>query len=192
MFRPHSALLPWTSSYRRLSDILWPAAAAGPTEAGVEYLGEDRFGNSDCSVLAIRQGPKLARNIKCLLWLAKDRNLIPVRFEEYRAGGNASHTTRNDRQIQRAVRRSLVSRHKTRYIFRRNTQPTVGDGCLFVDQVWDYSVQEVSLNPAAPSEIFSQIVVPEEIVVQYFDKSGHLFSKIPQTADAVPEMPPGK
>ena len=65
------------------------------------------------------------------------------------------------------------------------------EGCLFVDQCWDYRVQSVSLEPEGPPGIFSQLVVEEAIEVQYFDKTGKLIAKIIQSEDSVPQMPAG-
>jgi hypothetical protein len=193
LFRPHSALLPWVSSYRRLSDILWPAAgAAGTAEATVEYWGETRSGLWPCSVLAVRPVESIAHNITCLLWLAHDRNLIPVRFEEYRGDQKLPARLEVIDNFSEPSPGVWYPAHKTRYIFRQTIPPATRQGYLFVDQQWDYSVQAVSFNPAAPAGIFSQIVIPEQTEVQYFDKSGKLIAKIPQLTDGVPEMPGGK
>jgi hypothetical protein len=193
MLRPHSALIPGGSSYRRLTDILWPAPGTLPRQLlkTVEYLGEARSGPFDCYVLAAR--PARARNaaVRSLFWLAKDHNLIPVRFEEYLGNDLPVRLEIVDKFLEPAHGVSYPA-HKTRYIFRQGIPPAVREGYLFVDECWDYSVQSVSLEPEAPPGIFSQIVVDEGIDVQYFDKSGKLLGKFVQTSDSVPEMPAGK
>jgi hypothetical protein len=82
--------------------------------------------------------------------------------------------------------------HKTRYILRQLIPPAVREGYLFIDQCWDYTVRSVSLEPMPPPGAFSQIVVPEGIDVQYFDKVGKFIGKYVQSSDSVPDMPAGK
>ena len=194
MLRPHSALIPWASSYRRLSEILWPPAGKLPPalEKKVEYLGEGSSGHSPCSVLAIRPAAARAPKFKFLLWLAKDRNLIPVRLEEYRGEQTLPIRLEVVDSFREPSAGVWYPAHKTRYIFRQLHPPAVREGYLFVDQCWDYGVQSVSLTPEAPPGIFSEIVVDEGIDVQYFDKSGKLIGKTVQPSESVPEMPAGK
>jgi hypothetical protein len=194
MLRPHSALIPGGSSYRRLTDILWPAPGTVPPrlEKTVEYLGEAPSGPFACFVLAVRPARARTAGMKSLLWLAKDRNLIPVRFEEYVGDENLPVRLEIVDKFQEPSHGVWYPAHKTRYIFRQHIPPAVREGYLFVDQCWDYSVQSVAFEPEVPSGIFSQIVVDEGIDVQYFDKAGKLIGKFVQTSDSVPEMPAGK
>ncbi len=194
MLRPHSALIPGGSSYRRLAEILWPPAGSVPhaMEKKVEYLGEAPCGLLPCHVLAIRPARAQGQAFKSLLWLAKERNLIPVRFEQYRAGETLPIRLEIVDKFHEPAPGVWYPAHKTRYLFRQHIPPAVREGYLFVDQCWDYTVQTVSFDPAAPEGTFSQIVVDEGIDVQYFDRNGKLFSKAMQTSDSVPEMPSGK
>jgi hypothetical protein len=194
MLRPHSALIPGGSSYRRLADILWPPDGSVPPalEKKVEYLGEAPSGGLPCYVLAIQPARARAPAFKSLLWLAKERNLIPVRFEQYRAGETLPIRLEIVDKFHQPSPGVWYPAHKTRYIFRQQIPPAVRDGYLFVDQCWDYTVQTVSFDPAAPEGSFGQIVVDEGIDVQYFDRNGKLFNKAMQTSDSVPEMPSGK
>jgi hypothetical protein len=194
MLRPHSALLPGGSSYQRLTHILWPPPGTLPPalDSKVEFLGEAQAGPLACYVLGMRLAHARGEGFNALLWLAKVRNLIPVRFEQYVLGQTLPVRLDIVDKFHEPAHGVWYPAHKTRYIFRRRISPGVREGCLFVDQCWDYSVQAVSLEPAAPEGIFSQIVVDETIVVQYFDKSGTLIGKYPQTSDSVPQMPAGK
>jgi len=194
MLRPHSALIPGGSSYPRLTDILWPAPGTLPPQLikSVTYMGEAQSGPFECFVLAARPAWARTAGVKSLLWLAKDRNLIPVRFEEYVGSENLPVRLEIVDKFHEPSHGVWYPAHKTRYIFRPHIPPAVREGYLFVDQCWDYSVQSVSLEPEVPPNIFSQIVVDEGIDVQYFDKSGKLLGKFVQTSDSVPEMPAGK
>ena len=151
MLRPHSALIPGGSSYRRLTDILWPAPGTLPPQLvkSVEYLGEAQSGPFECFVLAVAPARARTAGVKSLLWLAKDRNLIPVRFEEY-LGGNLPVRLEIIDKFQEPSHGVWYPTHKTRYLFRQHIPPAVREGYLFVDQCWDYSVQSVSLEPEAP------------------------------------------
>jgi hypothetical protein len=195
MMRPHSALLPIDgSSYRRLCDVLWPqpGTVRKILEKEVEYLGEASSGLLSCYVLAVRPPHARQPGFKSLLWLAKERNLIPVRFEEYRPGETLPVRLEIVDKFSEPSPGVWYPAHKTRYIFRQQIAPAVREGYLFVDQCWDYAVNAVSLEPVVTEGAFSRIVVDEGIDVQYFDKNGKLFNKAMQTADGVPEMPAGK
>jgi hypothetical protein len=195
MLRPHSALLPIDgSSYRRLTDVIWSQPGTVPRilEKEVEYLGEASAGLLSCYVLAVRPAHARQPGFKSLLWLAKERNLIPVRFEEYRPGETLPVRLEIVEKFSEPSPGVWYPAHKTRYIFRQQIAPAVREGYLFVDQCWDYTVNAVSLDPLVSDVTFSQIVVDEGIDVQYFDKHGKLFNKITQTSDSVPEMPAGK
>jgi hypothetical protein len=195
MLRPHSALLPIDgSSYRRLTDVAWPRPGTIPRvlEKEVEYLGEASAGLLSCYVLAVRPAHARQPGFKSLLWLAKERNLIPVRFEEYRPGETLPVRLEIVDKFSEPSPGVWYPAHKTRYIFRQQIAPAVREGYLFVDQCWDYTVNAVSLEPVVSEVTFNQIVVDEGIDVQYFDKNGKLFNNVTQTADSVPEMPAGK
>jgi hypothetical protein len=195
MLRPHSALMPIDgSSYRRLTDVLWPQPGTVPKilEKEVEYLGGASAGLLSCYVLSVRPAHARQPGFRSLLWLAKERNLIPVRFEEYRPGETLPVRLEIVDKFNEPSPGIWYPAHKTRYIFRQQIAPAVREGYLFVDQCWDYTVNSVSLEPVVSEGTFSQIVVDEGIDVQYFDKHGKLFNKITQTSDSVPEMPAGK
>ncbi len=195
MLRPHSTLLPIDgSSYRRLTEVLWPQPGTVPKvlEKEVEYLGEASAGLLSCYVLAVRPAHARQPGFKSLLWLAKERNLIPVRFEEYRPGETLPVRLEIVDKFSEPSPGVWYPAHKTRYIFRQQIAPAVREGYLFVDQCWDYTVNAVSLEPVVSEVTFNQIVVDEGIDVQYFDKNGKLFNNVTQTSDSVPEMPAGK
>ena len=130
MLRPHSALVPGGTSYRRLADILWPAPGSVPPpfEKKVEYLGEAKAGQLTCEVLCVRSAFGRESPFKFLYWLAKDRNLIPVQFEEYR--GDATLPVRLEvvDQFQEPSHGVWYPAHRRAYIFRQQIPPAVRRG----------------------------------------------------------------
>ena len=183
------------SSYRRLADILWPAPGTLPPQLlkSVEYLGEAQSGPFECFVLAARPARARRAGVKSLLWLAKDRNLIPVRFEEYVGRREPSRAAGDRGQVSRTVARRVVSCAQNEVHFSAKHSARGARGIFIRRPVLGLlACSRSRSNRKRLPGIFSQIVVDEGIDVQYFDKSGKFIGKFVQTSDSVPEMPAGK
>jgi len=193
LLRPHCAFVPWRSSYHRLSDELWPShEPASKANDRVQFLGEDRRGPFNCIVLAIKPVGVNRLNLKSLIWLATERNLIPVRCESYQATDSLPYEISEIDNFSEVAPKVWYPSHFFRYVFRRRVSPSMQDGFLFLEQFWDYKVRSVELKaPTSPND-YGQIVVPEGTLVQYYDKTGRLFTKIAQSSSSVPMMPAAK
>jgi len=166
--RPHTLLERDVQIQRPLSALLsskWDEEYhAG--EVQVEALGEDEREGHPCEVVRVVDLLKngRGRNSVRLLWLAKDRNYIPIREEHY--------ALTLDEHLPIAVRTVTVLREispdvwfpfkASCVVFERTRDADLSTGRLVVMYGTDYRTEKVTLDPNVPPEQFSKIELPEE------------------------------
>jgi hypothetical protein len=158
----------------------------------VQYLGEDDRDGHPCEVVSLRtivppmKGPYSMR----LVWLAKDRNLLPIRLEWHEPGWHPVLPTGiygagDLRELAPGV--WFPHRHWS-IVFKRGSEGDLAEGRLAVLHRTDYRVQSVELNPDVPAEKFNEFTVPvgTEITVQ--DRSGRPIGTFVQETDGTPTI----
>ena len=148
------------------------------------YLGEQTQGGLKCHVIRIeglREGQSKPRLTE-LLWLAEDRNYLPVRKEEYQLARReelpASVSLAEDlREIAPGV--WCPFRAKT-LRFEGLGLTGVSEGRLIVRWRRDYAIDREALNPDISPKLFREIEVPEGTKVGLRDGAGDLVGRYVQ------------
>lgn len=175
MFRPHTALFDDDRlRMHRLSSLLESPMydEVNHYRMKVEYLGSQTVDDHVCEKLRITYDAGAARPQfqGFYLWLANDRNYLPVRQQSYdlaRHGKLPTSVAYVDelREVApglwfpyHAVHRAHVSAAVTE---------GVCEGRILINWVYDHRVQKLDFNPDSPNNLF-QLPLPEGIKVGVF------------------------
>jgi peroxiredoxin len=182
-WRPHSAILRSLRKYAPLSEIL-EAGKFGSLDPKVEYLGEQTRQDLTCDVLRlIGTSAKTGKPYLVeLLWLARDRNYLPVRSE--------SHTLRWSDQLPTAVTevRELSEIASGIYFpmrvvtnrFESYEKGGLADDRLIVKWRRDWIVDDVTLAPEVDPKLFDVVTVPARTSVFVSDAEGNSLGSFKQ------------
>ena len=135
----------------------------------VEYVGDEQIDELVCHKLKCR-----LQTSSITLWLARDRNLIPIRHEWHEPRWNAMLPTgvsfvEDFREIQPGI---WCPYRITNLAFQKHSR----DG-LVVNQIvlqWrhDVTVERVTLAPNVDDRLFSELTIPADTKVQVQDEQG--------------------
>ena len=183
VWRPHSVVVRSLDEYRPLSEILESDEFESAVPR-VEYLGEQERQGLTCDVLRIvavsrkSQKPYLVE----LLWLARDRNYLPIRRESY--------TLRWSERLPTAVTEVTDLREiaagtyfPMRVITNRFESFEKGglvDNRLIVRWQREWIVDDVTLTPDVSPGLFEAIAVPAETRVFVSDAEGNSLGSFEQ------------
>jgi len=181
VIRPHSLLLRNLSIYQRLSDVLkseqWAQGSGSPLS--VEYEGEETIDNLKCHKLRLvvfrGNPPRPTRPIYIMyLWLAEERNFIPVRQEFYELRRSEKLPTAISAVTQWKEIDSGIWFPAQASLFVCNS--TRGEGLcenrLILNYRYDYKIRNVKLEPTVDLKLFHEITVPQGTSVTVFNENG--------------------
>lgn len=179
-FRPHTAV--FGDSVKQRS--WWPRllATSGRDEDGsnrydIAYLGAESRDGHDCEKLCIRliRGQKPPAN-EYFLWLAKDRNFLPIRAEWY----DWHRDTKLPQSIALVddLREVAPGLWFPFHAVHRNFIMDV-DGRIFIAWSYESYVTNLGLAPAAPESLF-QVNVPAGTPVNVFSEQGRRIGQFRQ------------
>lgn len=167
VIRPHSLLLRNRGIHQRLSDVLQAELFSQGNEfpLSVEYEGEETFDNLKCHTLRldVRRGKPPVPSFIVSLWLAEERNFIPVRSESYQPEWSeklpmAISAVTQWKQIDFGMwfpnQTSLFACNN----FRRDG---FSENRLIVNFREDYKIRNVELEPTVALKLFQEITVPQ-------------------------------
>ncbi|HEV3342039.1 MAG TPA: redoxin family protein [Pirellulales bacterium] len=194
-FRPHTALFDdWRMRSRPLSDFL-TAEYWDETDKYrylVEYLGEETVDGLRCERLRLgfMYGTQTQPALQFFfLWLATDRNYLPVRSEHV----DLAWSERLPRGVAyaddlREVAPGLWFPFHVVVIGHDNWgRDGAGSGQIVVHWRRDRQIETVKLDPEAPEELFSPAVAAGA-TVSVGDASGHPIGQFRQKEDGVPQV----
>jgi hypothetical protein len=190
--RPHALFERDYKSPRPLSELLtskWEDENNGYAME-VQYLGEDDRNGHPCEVVSLRTmippttGPYYIR----LLWLAKDRNYLPIRMEGHEPAWSSvlptGLITAGDlREIAPGV---WFPYRQWSIAFKKGSEGDLAAGRLAVLHRTDYRVQKVELNPKVPSEKFSEFTVPAGTQISVQNATGRPIGRFVQESMGTP------
>ncbi len=200
VFRPHTTVFRSVDDYRPASEILTSGTGAGldlqqnhPSQ-DVEYLGTQIRNDLECEVLRLASVfPNQAKpSYVRLLWLAKDRNYLPIRREEYKLSRHArlpqSVTVVDDlRQIADGL---WFPFHTVVHRFESINRTGHAEGRLILRWRKEHTVEGAALNPSISADLFAGSAVPEGTKVIVLDESGDRIGSYDQRATSNTSVTP--
>ena len=143
----------------------------------IEYIHDEQIDDLICHKLECRlmSQNNFASDRYFHLWLARDRNLIPIRHESHNANLHLTLPTsvsfaEDLREIRPGVwfpfRASNLS-------FQNPSGDELGFGCIAVKWKNETTVERVALEPVTNDELFSEVVIEKGVFVYAYGENGH-------------------
>lgn len=195
--RPHTLMMHSDGLFVPLSDLLTAPWEDRDRKSRMRfrYCGEQVVAGHPCIKL---RGDRLIANTdrvssSVVLFLAVDRNLIPIRWERY--GGNFGFSGLPSGMGWCDDFREIAP--GTWYPFRVvmlafNTWIPTAQGHLALNWRREYRFDSVVMSPAVDRSLFRQVVAPAGAQVQVQDEGGELVGQYPQEVDEVPDITPAR
>ena len=157
------------------------------------YCGEGKVDGYQCVKL---RGDVLIGNgdqphSSFVLFLASDRNLIPIKIESY--GGNLGYSA-----LPTSVSRCEDFReiapgtwypfHVTELAF--DTGIPTAQGRTILNWRREYQIKSVTVSPKVTNTVFRDVIVPEGTEVQVYDEDRNHLRNYRQTEQGIAEDPP--
>jgi hypothetical protein len=192
-FRPHTAL--FNNGLRRpLSDFLTSQYSDEFNKYRhlVEYLGEETVDGLTCEKLrlgSLTGNQKEPKSRFLFLWLAKERNYLPVRLE-------GCELSRSDRlptnicyvdDLREVAPGIWFPYHVVHLWHEAGNRDGLGSGQILVDSRQDRAIESISLDPDAPDEIFAPLV-PAGTMVSVNGGTAHYLGLFRQKYDGPPQV----
>lgn len=190
MFRPHTAVF-YDHRLRshRLSSLLESPMhdEVNSHRAKVEYLGPERRDGLDCEKLRILESTGGGRpfNSGSYLWLAKDRNYLPVRQESYVLSGPLKLPVGvSFIDDLREAAPGLWFPYHAVYRAHVASDPNEGlaEGRILINWAYEDHVRKLELNPKVRDDLF-QLILPQGISVDVFVGKHRLLGRYRQLGD---------
>ncbi len=186
--RPHGFLLNESRVHFPLADLLSNSPSLKFTsydfrENETEYLGEDTFNGYSCIKVRIHTWHRsLGRDSDSPidLWLATDRNLIPVHMEGYRFYDGTFlmieiGSVDGFKEIETGVWYPTSSRSE---IYDYSWEKPISANTRRLTGKWTHAINKINLNPNYPKEFFSNIKMPDGVPVWVLKDKKHIGSYI--------------
>jgi peroxiredoxin len=191
LHRPHTLILRNSGGTGSLADMLdaSPEDAQSRSLFDARYCGAVEVDGRPC--IQVRadpmQGRNFNRNAALVLYLATDRNDIPIRIETY---GNFY----GQRQMPTAVSHSGDFREIAPglwYPFRLtefyfDIWALAGPGWILLNSRRDITIESVTSPSRVSDAVFRDVTVPAGAVMQVCDESGQYIGQVQQPEDGVP------
>jgi thiol-disulfide isomerase/thioredoxin len=188
VFRPHMLFLRTEHKYQPFSEFLtsgW-SDKVNKYRLQVRYEGEEWIGTLACSKLRldvlVGEPPKSYNHY--YLWLARDRNYLPIRREDHEPRWSKSLptaiTVADDlREVGPGV---WCPFHASCWMLNRTHRDGLSENRLLISGSVDYKVQNLSLGPDAAPDQFDTITVPKDTEVSVWDEQNKYVGKYRQEA----------
>ncbi len=195
--RPHVLLLRDDGIYGPLADLLlspWQDRINND-RLRFHYCGEEKVDGHPCIKLRGDNliGERDRPHNSIVLFLAVDRNLIPIKVEHY--GGNFGYS-----KMPTGVSRCEDFREiapGTWYPFRVvelafDYWIPAAQGRLLLNRRREYRIGSVAVSPRVDEAVFRGAAVPQGTKVQVIDEGGQPLGECEQLRDGVPSITPGR
>jgi hypothetical protein len=161
----------------------------------IRYCGEGDVDGHPCIKLRgdVLIGERDQASFSIVLFLATDRNLIPIRVEDY--GANHGYNAK-PRAISRCddfreiAPGTWYPRRVTEFSFDHGI-PTA-QGQIMLNWRRDYRIESVTRSPQVADELFHDVVVPAGTAIQVLDQDSNNLGKINQPEEGVAEVTPAR
>ncbi len=195
--RPHVLMLRDDGIYGPLADLLvspWQDRI-NKYRLRFRYCGEEKVDGHPCIKLRgdILIGEKDRPHNSMVLFLAVDRNLIPIKLEQY--GGNFGYS-----KMPTGVSRCDDFREiapGTWYPFRVvelafDDWIPAAQGWILLNWRREYRIGSVAMSPRVDDAVFRGAALPEGTKVQVLDEHGKFLGESEQLQDGIPSITPGR
>lgn len=159
------------------------------------HCGERVVDGHPCVVLRgdSLSGPADRVRNSWVLFLATDRNLIPIRWELY--GGNFGLGGMPSsigwcEDFREVAPGTWYPFHVVVLAF--DTWIPTAQGRLSLNWRREYHIDSVAMSPAVDRSLFHEVVAPAGAQVQVQDEAGEFVGQFPQEQDGVPEVTPAR
>lgn len=184
--RPHMLFYRNSSDYQPLSEYLtspW-SDEVNHYPHQIDYIGEETRRGLHCVVIrdaVTLQGQSEIHNYR-LIWLATERNYLPIRYEWYEPPWCPDLPTSiglatDLREISPGV---WYPFDVTILAFEKWDQTDLSVGRLVLNWRTDFTIREASLNPEIPPDQFAGPTVPEGTKVNVQDAAGRFLGEFQQ------------
>lgn len=187
--RPHLALLENFTDGPSLADYLAGVEAA-PRSRGrrqAEYVGDDVINELVCHKLSVDQfaGQSPEPTLSSTIWLARDRNYLPVRHDSYRPARSAKLPDAVSLVLElREGRPGLWFPDRVAIMKLRNFEATGAcENRVIVSWRRDQEISSLDLNPNPDPTLFSELNVPQGTDVVILDEQGDVVARRTQPQD---------
>jgi thiol-disulfide isomerase/thioredoxin len=197
VYRPHMLLERYARNYGRMADFLSASwrNKLNNHRLRFRFCGEALVDDHPCVTLRVddmmegREQP----GSSIVLFLATDRNHIPIRLEQY--GGNSSNNA-----LPRGVSRCDDFREIAPgtwfpfYVSELSFDDwmLLAQGRILVKWRREYQIESVQLSPEVDKARFHEVVVPEGTKVVVFDEDGSVLGEFDQPQEGVAAIAPAR
>jgi beta-lactamase regulating signal transducer with metallopeptidase domain/uncharacterized GH25 family protein len=180
ILRPHMLLRhDLISNGRCLSDFL--SSGDGREQSILmEYMGEERIDALDCYKLLWSPSYNNGRvNSSIVIWLARDRNLLPIRMECHRSGEKHPTSVASVDEL-RELRPGLWFPVKATILAYQNVMIDSSVNPEALQWRRQITVDEVALDPEVDAKLFSTVEVPKDTTVVALNYDGQRVGEFKQ------------
>ena len=197
VYRPHTLMMRDDWIYGPLADLLVSSWYDRNNRYGLRfrYCGEDDVDGHPCIKLRgdILIGKGAQPHNSFVLFLATDRNLIPIRIEVYgnNFGYNAMPTAISRCEDFREIAADTWYPFRVTELSLDNGIPTA-QGRIILNWRRDYRIKSVTVSPKVADELFHDVVVPPGTEVQVLDQDNNYLGEFNQPEEGVAEISPAR
>ncbi len=195
LHRPHTLLKRGEAIYGPLADLLASPWLDKTDYFRIEfrYCGEAEVDGHPC--IKVR-GDTLARGLKranssFVLFLATDRNHIPIRIESYGGdfGGRPMPTGISHCDDFREIAPGVwYPFHFAELAF--DNEVAAAQGWIVLDWRRETDITSAILAPRVDEAVFRKVIAPAGVTVQVLDEDGRLLDRSEQAEDGIPSITP--
>jgi hypothetical protein len=188
--RAHSLVLRTWGIFGTLADLL-ASSPSNPEKAGTirfRYCGAAEVDGHPCIEVRADRPAGNDQGISFVLYLATDRNDLPIRLEYF---GNPSQ-----RPFPTAISRCDDLREIAPGLWYPFRLTDVGidwwsaivEGWVVLTWRRDTTIESVTLAPRVSDAVFHDVTVPAGSIVQVWDETGRFIAQVQQAEDGVPSL----
>lgn len=198
VIRPHILFFRMLNIYTPLSHVMssetWAQDESSPLSA--VYEGKETIDTFDCHRVRIDVfSPNRPKPyIVAYLWLAEERNYLPVRYEFYESKRSEALPTSIGEVLEfKEISPGVWCPTRLKMLVcNRLARSGLCENRLIVSYRHDYKVTRVKLDPVVDPKLFEQITVPAGTNVTVYDENGELTKSYKQQKTGNIQPPPVK